>query len=177
MTIRAMTPDDLEQALEINQGNLSDVDSITVDNLGLVLASSRIALVAVEPEGSVVGFCLVIDQDCSYLSPQAAWALQTSGSGFHIDRVVFDMRYSGYGLGLALYNELDQQIDRRAAVTESGRTMLTSLVRVEPPNEHSVGFHAKRGFTTLERASFDGRVFALTRREYPASEAQDQSAS
>ncbi|MEQ1873733.1 MAG: GNAT family N-acetyltransferase [Ilumatobacteraceae bacterium] len=155
-----MTPDDLARAVEINQGNLSDVDSITIEDLGRVLADSKIALVAVEPEGSVVGFCLIIDSSCGYLSDRAAWATATAKSGLHIDRVVFDMNFSGYGLGLALYNELDRLI------IESGATTLTSLVRVEPPNEHSVFFHNKRGFVEIGRSTFGGQVFALTRRSF-----------
>lgn len=155
-----MTPDDLSSAVDINQGNLTDVDSITIEDLGRVLADSKIALVAVEPEGSVVGFCLIIDESSGYLSDRAVWAVATSGTGLHIDRVVFDMNFSGFGLGLALYNELDRLI------IESGATTLTSLVRVDPPNEHSVFFHNKRGFVEIDRSTFDGQVFALTRRPY-----------
>lgn len=160
-----MTSGDLASAIDINQGNLSDVDSITVDELGQVLTDSRIALVAVEPEGSIVGFCLIIDESCSFLSDRAAWAfsvISTTGCapGLHIDRVVFDMKFSGFGLGLALYNELDRRID------ESAAPALTSLVRVDPPNAHSVGFHDKRGFKEIARTTFDGQQFALTRREY-----------
>jgi len=160
VTIRQMTPDDLARAVEINEANLSDVDSITIENLGRVLADSKIALVAVEPEGSVVGFCLIIDESSGYLSGRGAWATTTSGTGLHIDRVVFDMSFSGFGLGLALYNDIDRQI------MESGATTLTSLVRVDPPNEHSVFFHNKRGFVELARSTFDGSVFALTRRSF-----------
>ena len=160
-----MSPDDLERAVDINQGNLSDVDSITTDDLARVLADSRVALAAVEPEGSLVGFCLIIDESCGSLSDRAAWslkegAIRTSGFGLHIDRVVFDMRFSGFGLGLALYNELDRRI------TEISGTTLTSLVRVDPPNAHSVGFHDKRGFVEIARSTFGGQQFALTRRSY-----------
>ncbi|MCE9622633.1 MAG: GNAT family N-acetyltransferase [Actinomycetia bacterium] len=161
MTIREMLPADLDRAFAINQMNLKDVDAISIADLGSVLADSRIALVAVEPEGSVVGFCLIIDETCGYLSDRASWAINTSGSGLHIDRVVFDMSFSGFGLGLALYNELDRRIE------ESGETTLTSLVRIDPPNTHSVGFHNSRGFVTLAESMFDGNKFALMRRAFP----------
>lgn len=162
-----MSAGDLDRALAINEMNLSDVDPIAIDDLGRVLADSKVALVAIEPEGSIVGFCLIIDESCSYLSDRAAWAFQSSGPGLHIDRVVFDMRFSGFGLGLALYNELDRQVDELAAATPSGTTTLTSLVRTDPPNEHSVMFHGRRGFATIDQAQFGGQQFALTRRAYP----------
>ncbi|CAN5405618.1 hypothetical protein BH10ACT2_BH10ACT2_24140 [soil metagenome] len=172
LTIRALKHDDLQAARTINESNLSDVDSISIDELGRVLADGRIALAAVEPGGSVVGFCLIIDEACGYLSERAAWSFRTSqslrnsqpsefgGSGLHIDRVVFDMNFSGFGLGLALYNELD------AAIAELGPTTLTSLVRTDPPNKHSVGFHERRGFVTIAQSTFGGQQFALTRRVY-----------
>lgn len=155
-----MTANDVERARAVNEMNLSDVDAISSADLATVLADSKVALVAVEPEGSIVGFCLIIDETCGYLSPRAAWATERSGPGLHIDRVVFDMNFSGFGLGLALYNELDRRIE------ELGATTLTSLVRVEPPNAHSVMFHNKRGFVELDRAKFGENQFALTRRTY-----------
>ena len=79
--IRVMSPDDVERACEINEMNLSDVDAISLADLSQVVADSRIALVAVEPEGSIVGFCLVIDETCGYLSDRASWAIATSGPG------------------------------------------------------------------------------------------------
>lgn len=158
--IRGMTSADVDRACEINEMNLTDVDAISAADLGRVLAGSRIALVAVEPEGSIVGFCLVIDESCGHLSDRASWAIASSGPGLHIDRVVFDMNFSGFGLGLMLYNELDLLIE------ESGMKTLTSLVRVEPPNAHSVMFHNKRGFVEIDRATFGESQFALTRRDF-----------
>lgn len=162
--IREMTPDDVARAVEVNAMNLIDVDAITVDRLATVLASSRVALVAIEPAGSIVGLCIVVDDSCGYLSDRARWALSTGD--LHIDRVVFDMNFSGFGLGLAIYNELDRRIDEIAAAQPSRTITLTSLVRVDPPNQHSIGFHAKRGFEPIDRANFDGTMFELTRRTY-----------
>ncbi len=45
-----MTPDDVERAREVNEMNLTDVDAISSADLAAVLADSKIALVAVEPE-------------------------------------------------------------------------------------------------------------------------------
>lgn len=160
MTIRQLQPTDLAAARSINEGNLSDVDAIALADLERVLTDAKIALAAVEPEGSVVGFCLIIDSRCGYLSERAQWAFDTAGPGLHIDRVVFDMRFSGFGLGLALYNELDARLATLAPTT------LTSLVRTDPPNQHSVGFHAKRGFATIAHTTFAGQQFALTQRAY-----------
>lgn len=159
-----MTPGDVARAVEVNTMNLIDVDAITVAELGRVLADSKVALVAIEPAGSIVGFCVVVDESCGHLSDRARWAIRDGG--LHIDRVVFDMKFSGFGLGLELYNELDRRINEIAAAQPSGTVTLTSLVRVDPPNQHSIGFHEKRGFEPIDRETFDDTVFELTRRTY-----------
>jgi predicted GNAT superfamily acetyltransferase len=47
-----------------------------------------------------------------------------------------------------MYAEIDRQIERRrAAGTNVAR--LTLEVNVDPPNEQSLAFHARRGFTQV----------------------------
>ncbi len=150
-----MTPADLPAVMAVNESNVGDVGSIGTDQLAGILDDSPIALVAVGSEGAVVGFCLVIDATCAHQTPRAAWALAAAAPDLHLERVAFDMRYSGKGLGLALYDELDRRIESIAADAPSSRITLTSLVRLEPPNEHSIGFHASRGFEIVDRATFD----------------------
>ena len=54
----------------------------------------------------------------------------------------------------------------RHRIVEDFQKGLASLVRVEPPNAHSVMFHNKRGFVEIGRKDFGGNQFALTRRTY-----------
>jgi len=149
-----MTTDDLEAVLAINELNTDDVGHLDADQLSGILSDARIALVAIEPEGAIVGFCLVVDAGGGHHTPRAEWALAAAHPDLHLERVAFDMQYSGYGLGLALYEELDRRIEGLAADAPSGEIMLTSLVRLEPPNDHAIGFHATRGFETVDQASF-----------------------
>ena len=166
MTIRAMGPDDLEAVVEINSMNLADVDPVGVDEVAKLLESARIALVAEAPEVGVVGFAFVVDDTSAYVSERARWAFETGGADLHLERVAFDMSYSGQGLGLALYNELDERILAIGRGIGAEAVTLTSMVRVEPPNEHSVRFHAIRGFETVGQADFDGSTIAVARKAY-----------
>jgi predicted GNAT superfamily acetyltransferase len=151
-----MTGADLDTVLAINKLNTGDVGPLAADQLAGLLSDSRIALVAVEPEGALVGFCLVIEATCGHQSPRSSWAFAAAAPDLHLERVAFDMQYSGFGLGLALYDELDAQLDEFAAAAPAGELTFTSLVRLEPPNAHSIGFHASRGFETVDQAVFDG---------------------
>ena len=70
-----MTAADLDAVLAVNALNTDDVGPLDAEGLATMLEDSRIELVAVGPEGEVVGFCLVVDADCRHLSPRATWAL------------------------------------------------------------------------------------------------------
>jgi predicted GNAT superfamily acetyltransferase len=163
-----MATDDLDAVLAINDLNTGDVGSIDAEQLSGILDDSRIALVAIAPEGELVGFCLVVDAGCRHHTPRSAWAFETAAPDLHLERVAFDMQYSGYGLGLALYDELDLRIEGFAAASPSGEITLTSLVRLEPPNEHAIGFHAKRGFETVDQASFGDVTVGVAAKTYTA---------
>lgn len=159
-----MNPGDLPAVERINALNTDDVGALSPEQLAAIHDDSRIALVAVEPEGEIVGFCLVVDRGSSHLTPRAAWAFDVASPDLHLERVAFDMRYSGYGLGLALYDTLDERIERLATDSEAGTITLTSLVRVDPPNEHSVKFHRTRGFEIVAEAEFDGVTIGVARK-------------
>ncbi len=171
MTIRPMTEADLDAVLAINDLNTDDVGPLDAGALAGLLADSRIALVAESPqgpEGGVVGFCLVVDPTCAHPTPRAAWALGAAQPDLHMERVAFDMRFSGLGLGLLLYDELDARIEALRAASPFGEIRFSSMVRLQPPNEHAIGFHAKRGFEIVDQATFDGVTVGVAVKTYTA---------
>lgn len=161
-----MRPEDLAAVAAINADNIGDVDPISIDQLAEVLESCRVALVAKTPDVGVVGFGIVVDSSCQYQSERTAWALATGEHDLHLDRVAFDMNYSGLGLGPALYNELDNRIFSISRNADTGSITLTSMVRIDPPNQHSIGFHAVRNFETIDSAVFGGTTIALVCKTY-----------
>lgn len=161
-----MRPEDLVAVATINADNIGDVDPISIDQLAEVLESCRVALVAKTPEVGVVGFAIVVDSNCQYQSERTAWALATGEHNLHLDRVAFDMNYSGLGLGPALYNELDDRISSISRNADTGSITLTSMVRIDPPNQHSIEFHTTRNFETIDSAVFGGATIALACKTY-----------
>jgi predicted GNAT superfamily acetyltransferase len=166
VTILEMRSEDLDAVAAINAANIGDVDPVGHDELALIVESCRFALVAEAPDVGVVGFAITIDAECRHLSERARWALATGDADLHLERVAFDMDYSGLGLGLALYNELDDRVLASGRDVGAESITLTSMVRVDPPNRHSVDFHAARGFETVGQAQFDDALVALVRRTY-----------
>ncbi|MXY10341.1 MAG: hypothetical protein F4Z00_00485 [Acidimicrobiaceae bacterium] len=168
MTIREMIEADIERAVAINQANLADVDSVGEDELAAILGSSRMALAAEGPEKALAGFAVVVDRSCRLLTTRAAWALANPVTDLHLERVTFDMQYSGLGLGPALFGELDERLLALAAASNADRLTLTSLVRRDPPNEHAIHFHEAKGFAVVDQRAFGETVLDLTAKSYPS---------
>ena len=141
--IRSIEPADLDRILEINQANVPDVGSVDAERLSYLVAESPIAL-AVVADGDIVGFCLVMPPDCAYDSVNYRWFTERYDDFMYLDRVAFAVDAQGRGLGTLLYAEVD-----RLMVDRGGASRLALEVNVDPPNEPSLAFHARRGFAEV----------------------------
>jgi uncharacterized protein len=142
VAIRPIEPADLGRILEINQANVPEVGSVDADRMASLLQMSPIAL-AVELDTAIVGFCLVMPSDAPYESVNYRWFTQRYDDFMYLDRVAFDAEAQGRGLGTRLYAEVDRRM------VESGANHLALEVNVDPPNEPSLAFHARRGFAEV----------------------------
>jgi predicted GNAT superfamily acetyltransferase len=139
VVIRSIVPADLGRILEINEANVPEVGSVDVDRMSYLLAQSPIAL-AVDLDGWTVGFCLVMPSDSDYDSVNYRWFTARYDDFMYLDRVAFEAEAQGRGLGTLLYAEVDR------LMVERGDSHLALEVNVDPPNEPSLAFHARRGF-------------------------------
>lgn len=140
VVIRAIEPVDLDRILEINAANVPEVGAVDADRMAYLLEQSPIAL-AVDIDGRIVGFCLVMPSDSDYDSGNYRWFTERYDDFMYLDRVAFDADAQGRGLGTLLYAEVD-----RLMVERGGAGQLALEVNVDPPNEPSLAFHARRGF-------------------------------
>lgn len=140
--IRAIERGDLDRILEINEANVPEVGSVDADRMAFLLGVSPIAL-AVASGGAIVGFCLVMTSDAPYDSVNFRWFTERYDDFMYLDRVAFDAAAQGLGLGTLLYAEVHRLMVERNA------SSLALEVNVDPPNETSLAFHARRGFVEV----------------------------
>ena len=143
VVIRPIEHVDLVRILEINQANVPEVGSVDADRMAFLLGESPIAL-AVELEGTIVGFCLVMTSGSVYDSVNYRWFTERFDDFMYLDRVAFDADAQGRGLGTLLYAE----VDRLMAEADTASNLALE-VNIEPPNEPSLAFHARRGFVEV----------------------------
>ena len=143
VVIRSIEPTDLDRILRINEANVPEVGSVDADRMAFIVAESPIALVA-DIGDDVVGFCLVLAGGSTYDSVNYRWFTQRYDAFMYLDRVAVDSSARGRGVGSALYAE----VDRRMATIDAA-DHLALEVNVVPPNEVSLAFHARLGFSEV----------------------------
>ena len=143
VVIRSIEPVDLDRILQINQANVPEVGSIDADRMAYLVGESPVAP-AVAVGGVIVGFCLVMPPDIAYDSVNYRWFTERYDDFMYLDRVAFDAAAQGRGLGTLLYAEVDRRM-----VEQGDASSLALEVNVDPPNEPSLVFHARRGFVEV----------------------------
>jgi predicted GNAT superfamily acetyltransferase len=141
--IRPIEPSDLDRILAINEANTPEVGSVEAERLRFIVGESPIAL-AVEVDGTIAGFCLVLPPDSEYDSVNYRWFTERYDDFMYLDRVAFAAPHRGRGLGTLLYAEVDRVM---AELGEAGHLALE--VNVDPPNEGSLRFHERLGFVEV----------------------------
>jgi predicted GNAT superfamily acetyltransferase len=143
VVIRPVESLDVDRILEINQANVPEVGSVDAERMAYLVDESPIALV-VDVDGEIVGFCLVLPADSDYDSVNYRWFTERFDDFLYLDRVAFTAEAQGRGLGTLLYAEVDRLMVERGEASH-----LALEVNVEPPNEPSLAFHARRGFVEV----------------------------
>lgn len=165
--IRTLTHDDLDTAFQINEVGI-DTEPVDRAMLDQLYGRSIISLAAIDPSSDMVGFCLITDTRPGLLPPRSAWAVEHRDAGLHIERIAFRPDGSGHGLGVQLFDQIDDRVGDWARATETAHTPLTSIIRVEPLNEHGWKFHQVRGFAEIDRRAFGETTWALMQKHHPS---------
>ena len=148
--IRDATPADFDRLLEINEANVPEVGPLDAERLAFLVDESAIALVVVDDDDRLAGFCIVLAPGSSYASVNYRWFMDRYDDALYLDRVAFDAASQGRGLGRALYAE----VERRMAADFAEFPVLTLEVNVDPPNEPSLRFHRRQGFVEVGRQTY-----------------------
>lgn len=166
-----MEVSDLDRVLEINAANVPDVGKSDAAHLRHLFDESAISLVCevgepgaavgvIEP-GEIAGFCILFAPGADYASVNYQWFATHHPGSMYLDRVAFDERFHGRGLGTVMYAE----VERIIATEHPGTTEFTLEVNVDPPNEPSLAFHRKLGFVEVGRQMSHGIEVSLMTRQ------------
>jgi uncharacterized protein len=150
--IRDMRDTDLPSVLLINQANVPAVGHETVKSLHSLFVLCSIALV-IEIDGHVQGFCMLLPPSTAYKSPNYLYFQKRYDHFIYLDRIAIADGYRNQGWGPLLYTE---------AIKRSNAQWLTLEVNVVPPNEGSLRFHLREGFTELsQEETRPGKIVSL----------------
>ncbi len=138
MRLREATPDDFPAILAINQESLDGVTPIDLAGLTDLVALSSRTLVA-DDGGQVAGFVVVLAPGSTYASINYRWFEANQTFSSYVDRVAIAPSHRRRGVGSLLYDELEQNLP------------VALEVYVDPPNDASLEFHARRGFVEVGR--------------------------
>lgn len=157
VVLRPLTPQDHAFVLALNEADvalLSPLDEVSLR--ALQARADRCDVV--EVDGQRAGFLVTVPPGTDYASENYRWHGERFGADFlYLDRVVLAPAFRGRGLAGAVYDQVED--DARP------RDRLVLEVNLDPPNEPSLRFHARRGFVEVGHRGEPGHVVALLAKE------------
>lgn len=140
--VRPATPADFDSILRLNSEWEHVTSRLDLDSLTRLHESAEYHRVC-EQGGRVVAFLLALGPGVEYNSPNYRWFDAADDDFIYIDRIVVDAECQHSGLGSVLYDDLLAHARQRRV------SRLVCEVDVEPMNEVSDRFHARRGFVEV----------------------------
>ena len=147
----------LPTLLEVNREHVPDVGEIGLEQLARFAEIAR-RFSWVEEEQDPVAFCIALDRDADYDSPNFLWFRERRESFLYVDRIAVAERATGRRFGRKLYEDLFEYA--RAHRFPS----VTCEVNLEPRNERSLRFHETLGFVPVGEAHAKGHLVAYLER-------------
>ena len=146
MTIRDLTAADLDWVLEINREHEALLSVLDRDGLARLVDMATLAR-GIEGEAFLLG----MDAGADYESWNFQWFQARYPAFLYVDRVAVASSAAGGGQGKRLY------ADFYANAARMSYPMVCAEVNSDPPNDASLAFHAKQGFSTVGEEAVPGR--------------------
>ncbi len=152
-----MSDADVEDVLALNERNVTMLAPLDQDRLRQIQKWADRCDV-VEDDGAFAGFVITFGPGTPYDSENYAWFSERHGGRFYyLDRIVLHEAHRRRGLGGFVYDEVER------LARPHGRLALE--VNLEPRNDASLAFHARRGFVEVGRLGDDSHLVALMEKE------------
>ncbi len=145
MEIRLLAESDLAAACEINNGAVPAVGEADLVKMHHLFAESLVALGAYDSD-VLAGFSITFAPGADYHSVNYLWFCERYTDFAYLDRIAIRPSYQGRGIGADLYAELERRLDV---------DWLACEVNLRPPNDGSLRFHHRIGFTEVGQQETD----------------------
>ena len=146
--VRKIESADLTRVLEINNANTPGVSELTLSELETDIENCLHALAIDNEHGEVCAFCITFAPDAPDAGANHRWFADRFESFVYLDRIAIDPTYQNLGLGVLLYQSVEQQM-----IASAQHSLLCCEVNLEPPNPGSLRFHHRIGFTEVGQQS------------------------
>jgi predicted GNAT superfamily acetyltransferase len=146
--VRNIEVTDVARVLEINNANTPGVSELTLSELETDIKNCLHALAIENELGKVCAFCITFAPDAPDAGANHRWFADRFESFVYLDRIAIDPTYQNLGLGVLLYQSVEQQM-----IDSAQHSLLCCEVNLEPPNPGSLRFHHRIGFAEVGQHS------------------------
>jgi len=146
--ILATVNKDLPRVVDLNQGALPAVSSITLDDMIHFLEILDYFRV-IKINSNIIGFLIALTPGKDYQSPNYKWFEKQYSQFMYVDRIVIDPAFQGQGLGWVFYDDVK-------IFSHGFAPIMTCEVNMRPPNKVSIFFHEKYGFEKVGTQKTEG---------------------
>jgi predicted GNAT superfamily acetyltransferase len=146
--VRNIEITDVARVLEINNANTPGVSELTLSELETDIKNCLHALAIDNEHGEVCAFCITFAPDAPDAGVNHQWFADRFESFVYLDRIAIDPTYQNLGLGVLLYQSVEQQM-----IASAQHSLLCCEVNLEPPNPGSLRFHHRIGFAEVGQHS------------------------
>ena len=151
--LRPLTDADLPDVLALNDRNVELTAPMDEAKARQMLRHTD-RFDVVEHDGAFAGFVITFAPGSGYSSEKYDWFSERYDSFVYLDRIVLHESTRRRGIGSFVYDEIEDDAARRF-----GSLLLE--VNVDPPNEPSLAFHARRGYVEVGRTGPADHVTAM----------------
>ena len=148
LIIREVTDSDIDAVLSLNQSEVPHVGSVDLDKMRWYASNAtyfRIATAGDELAAYLVGF----RPGTAYTSPNYLWFCERYNDFAYVDRIAVAEFARRTGIATRLYKDFQDSVPDSVGI-------MTCEVNVRPPNESSMDFHRRLGFSQVGSLVSDG---------------------
>ena len=126
---------------KINHQQVPKVGSVSLEEFINLIKISDISYGIIE-KGICLGFVICLREDTRYQSINYKFFQKRHKSFLYIDRIVIETKSQSSGIGSILYKKL-------LSFKEKINIPICAEVNIDPPNDLSIYFHKKHGFSKI----------------------------